>query len=752
MKIDNSYNYRYSYYKPNFKRNLKEHASWGAKYIKEVGKTNFKLFTFPDAKAVFVEIAEKAGKNFGNIKDRIVQILAAQGAVLTINKIFTKDDETKIYPMDNKGEGIFEANNIDTEENTQYRFVIVDKNNQVNIVKDPYSMKQSNINGWSEIYDSNNYEWKATDWLEGRDARRITRKPKEPLRGLENLVIEEINVPTLSEDGTFEKAKAHIDKIAENGFATAVEIMPVENTFSLQWGYDGVDKFAVNEKMGGAAKLKEFIDYAHTKGLNVIMDMVPNHMGPDGNYLTQTGPYIKKAGDFGDVLNYEGKDNKYVRDWMVNAALWWINEFKVDGLRLDMTKYCESDYLLKQIVCEVNEHYPKIFMIAEDGRENKRSVTEYEQYDMPHDIELEMIDQSVDNIANRKWHTYPNSVGFDSEWDFPLMHELKDSILNHELVNLDRLDDKIKNSKYRIKYVMSHDEIGNLDGTRLFPKIISKELNLFNRIDGYSDADKGQKAAHTAQKIAEMALLGEFKNKSEKEISSMLKKIGINHPEGIKEDTINTAFNIAFAKQKLAIGTIMTIPGPKMYFQGDDSLDLSYFKFFREFSSDEYNRKNNPNYIEGIKKDKGYDTIENIARKDSILNKYNLDENNNEQVRLFKNFIKNLGAKLNQEPIFTKGEIVNTYKDFQNKIHIHHLKYNNEEILVIKNFGANFIDSYSYSAFPAGEWEETLNSDCEEFGGLGYNNSSSTERMRFSPNKQALKLAPNSISILKKIN
>ena len=77
MKIETNYNYGYRYNRqPSFKRNLQEHASWGAKYIKNTGKTNFKLFTFPNAKAVFVEIAEKAGKNFGNIKDRIVQILA----------------------------------------------------------------------------------------------------------------------------------------------------------------------------------------------------------------------------------------------------------------------------------------------------------------------------------------------------------------------------------------------------------------------------------------------------------------------------------------------------------------------------------------------------------------------------------------------------------------------------------------------------------------------------------------------------
>ena len=88
------------------------------------------------------------------------------------------------------------------------------------------------------------------------------------MRGLDKLIIDEINIPTVSKEGTFAGAKARIDKIAERGVATAIEIMPVENTYSMQWGYDGVDKFAVNEKLGGAAGLKELIDYAHGKGLN----------------------------------------------------------------------------------------------------------------------------------------------------------------------------------------------------------------------------------------------------------------------------------------------------------------------------------------------------------------------------------------------------------------------------------------------------------------------------------------------------
>lgn len=744
MKIYGNYDFTPVNNRPNFKRNWQEHVSWGAKYIKETQKANFKLFTFPDAKMVFVEIAQKAGKSFGNIKERIVQILATQGAAFSLQEIFSKDDDTKLYKMDNKGNGIFEANEIDTEENAQYRYIVVKNKDEINLVKDPYAKKQPDINGWSEIYNPDNYEWKATDWLNGNDPRRIVRKPNEPLRGLENLIIEEINIPTLSEEGTFEKAKEYIDKVVEKGVATAVELMPVENTFSLQWGYDGVDKFAVNEKMGTAPQLKELIDYAHTKGLNVIMDMVPNHIGPDGNYLTKTGPYIKYAGPFGDVPNFEGEHNKYVRDWMVNAALWWVKEFNVDGLRLDMTKYCESDYLLKQIVSEVNEHAPKVFMIAEDGRENKHTVTDYNQYKISHEDELEMIDQSVDNIAQKKWHTYPNAIGFDSEWDFPLMHELKDSIIYPSKLNLDRLDSQIWNSRHRVKFVMSHDEIGNLDGTRLIPKVIAAEMNLFEKARGNNDAEKGQNAANLSQKLAEMYATQDIEALTLEELHRTAKEAGLGDTKRIHSPNIERAFNIAVAKQKLALACIMTLPGPKMFFQGDDSLALSRFKFFREFS----NYEDEPNSIDAENAKKGYNTLERFARPDSIVD--NVKDIRNGFDKTMLSYTKELSDIVKSNETLRNGQLINTYKDTYHQVHSHHLKMGDEEILVIKNFGGNFHNnSYGFANFPNGNWKEIFNTDSSKFGGSNFINVHRAGCINSM--SQGLNLAPNAVIILQKV-
>lgn len=732
----------------SFKRDWSEHVSWGANYIKESGKTNFKLFSFPDAKAVFVEVGKNLEKSFGNINERIVQLLATVGTVLTIKQLIPKDEESKIYKLENQGEGVFAINNIETAQDDLYRYIVVDKNNDLNFVKDPYAKKQEDINGWSSIY-TDAYKWQNTDWIDGKDSRRIVRKTNESLRGLERLIVDEVNIPTLSKEGTFEAAKNRIDIIADRGVATAIEIMPVENTFSQQWGYDGVDKFAVNEKLGGALQLKELIDYAHGKGLNVIMDMVPNHMGPDGDYLAKTGPYEKGFGMFGGEFNYEGKNNKYVRDWMANAALWWVNEFKVDGLRLDMTKLCGSDYLLKQIVAEVNEHNPNVFIIAEDGRENKESVTRYVEEPVSHEEELDFIDTQVNFIANKGWRSTPVNIGFDSEWDFRLMHTVKNALLAPGANLLEDLDQRIKSTQYRIKYVMSHDEIGNEDGTRLIPKLITRQLDLFVKVNGASDAEKGQKAAAVGQCLAELVVSENFEKINEDELRAKEKALGLITfiP---KKDLINT-FNTAVAKQKLGLGTILTIPGPKMYFQGDDEADLSNFKFFREFSNEKHDRENYPTFAENIIKQKGYDTLESIARPDSILGRVVPQGKFKDITKQIELFSKDVAELIRKNPALLSGEIVSTYKDNNHNVHIHQLKSGDDEILVIKNFGQGFHQkNYSYFGFPQNScWYELLNSDSKEYGGSGYANKGRKDITNLNQN---LSVAPNSILILKKVN
>lgn len=737
----------------NFKRQWAEHVSWGAKYYAKSHSADFKLFTFTDAQKVFVEVGKKASDSFGLIKERGVQIVSAVGAALGISSILPKDAKTDIKELENKGDGVFETKGVNVEEGSEYRFIIVDKNGDVRTVKDPYAKSQAGINGWSQIYNQDSYEWKSLNWINGKDSKRITRKPDQKFGGLENLVIEEINVPTLSESGNFDDAKAYIQKIASKGIANAIEIMPVENSNSLGWSYDGVDKFAVNPKLGGPNKLKEFIDYAHSLGLNVIIDIVPNHMGPDGDYLAETGPYISGNGDFGHLFNYEGQNNKYVRDFMVNEALWYLNEFKADGLRLDLTQDCKSDWLLKQIVDEVNYHNPKAFIIAEDCRSRDDKLLNKDNFakHMSHTMQLGIIDESVDSISNNKLDiNYPTQIGFDSNWDYEFMHNLDAVIRRPYKQELWDFDSNIKNSKSRLKYIMSHDEIGNFDGTRLIPKVIAEyaALNLFDKMNGENDAEKSQRAAHLAQKLAELYLSDDIYKLSESgKLDEIAKYMGLKSNEHIYPKDVENAFLTAAAKQKLAMGTIMTIPGPKMYFQGDDALDMSYFKFFRELSGDKYKRQD-PQFVENIVKEKGYDTLESIARPTCIVDKTEFKDSNRPESMI--KFSQDIVQLMKDHPAISGGDIVATYCDNNNRIHIHHLMKDNEEILVIKNFGCGFNRYYGYGEnFPDGDWIEIFNSDSKEYLGSGdYTNR------RWNPicrGNQNLNIAPNSFLVLKRI-
>ena len=743
----------YKTQKPSFKRHWAEHVSWGARYFAETKTANFKMFTFTDVQKVFVEIGKNASESFGLIKERGVQIVSTVGAALGIGSILPEDTKTDIKELENRGNGVFETKGVNVEEGSEYRFIIVDKNGEIKTVKDPYAKSQADINGWSSIYNQDGYKWKSLNWINGKDSRRITRKPEQKFGGLEKLVIEEINIPTLSDDGNFDNAKAYVQMIASKGIANAIEIMPVENSNSLGWSYDGVDKFAVNPKLGGPDKLKEFIDFAHSKGLNVIIDIVPNHMGPDGDYLAETGPYVSGNGDFGHLFNYEGQNNRYVRDFMVNEALWYLNEFKADGLRLDLTQDCNSDWLLKQIVDEVNYHNPKAFIIAEDCRSRDDKLLNrdlFKKY-MSHDLQLGIIDESVAGITNHSFDiNYPSQIGFDSNWDYEFMHKLEDVIRRPYEQELWEFDNNIKNSKRRLKYIMSHDEIGNFDGTRLIPKAIADyaDLNLFCKIDGKNDSEKGQKAAHLAQKLAELYLSEDIYELSKSgKLDEIARSMGLKSGEHLYPSDVENAFLTAIAKHKLAMGTIMTVPGPKMYFQGDDALDMAYFKFFRELSGDKYQRQN-PQFVENIIKEKGYDTLESVARPTCIVNKTKFKDLNRRESMI--KYSQDIAKLMREHPAISGGDIVATYCDNNNRIHIHHLMKDNEEILVIKNFGCGFIKYYGYGeSFPDGDWVEIFNSDDKEY--LGSGNYKNHRWNSINRENQNLNIAPNSILVLKRI-
>lgn len=192
------------------------------------------------------------------------------------------------------------------------------------VCPDPCSRFQpSGPHGPSQIVDPSTYEWHDEGWMGIR---------------MHGQVIYELHIGTFTHEGTFDAAIAQLDALKDLGI-TVIEVMPVaEFPGRWNWGYDGVDLYAPAHVYGNPHALRRFVDEAHRRGLAVILDVVYNHLGPDGNYLPSfSDDYFtdRYPNEWGKALNFDGPDSSAVRHFFTQNACYWITEFHVDGLRLD---------------------------------------------------------------------------------------------------------------------------------------------------------------------------------------------------------------------------------------------------------------------------------------------------------------------------------------------------------------------------------------------------------------------------------
>jgi maltooligosyltrehalose trehalohydrolase len=164
-----------------------------------------------------------------------------------------------------------------------------------------------------------------------------------------------MHIGTYTPDGTYAAASEHSQRLAELGI-NLIEIMPVaEFPGRFGWGYDGVNLFAPTRLYGTPDDLRSFVDKAHALGIGVILDVVYNHLGPDGNYLKEfSGHYFtdRHKNEWGQAINFDDKDSGPVREFFVSNAAYWIDEFHLDGLRLDATQQifdCSKEHVLSEI-------------------------------------------------------------------------------------------------------------------------------------------------------------------------------------------------------------------------------------------------------------------------------------------------------------------------------------------------------------------------------------------------------------------
>lgn len=258
------------------------------------GTTRFRLWA-PAAKRVEISIEEK---------NRVIQI-----------------------PLESRAEGWFELL-TEAKAGTRYSFRI----NGEQLVPDPASRFQpSDVHKPSEVIDPDAFDWRDNNWRG---------------RPWEQAVVYELHVGTFTPSGTFAGVLERIDYLADLGI-TAIELMPVSDfPGKRNWGYDGVFPFAPDSTYGRPEDLKELIQHAHSRGIMVLLDVVYNHFGPEGNYLNAYAPQFftdRHKTPWGNGINFDGPESRVVRDFFINNALYWLAEYHFDGLRLDAVHAITDD-------------------------------------------------------------------------------------------------------------------------------------------------------------------------------------------------------------------------------------------------------------------------------------------------------------------------------------------------------------------------------------------------------------------------
>ena len=269
--------------------------------------------------------------------------------------------------LSSMADGWWEGTVEDLSSGAQYLYVLNDKLER----PDPASRFQpEGVHGASEVVDSESFYWTDQNWLGP---------------ALEQYIIYELHTGTFTNEGTFNAIIPALPYLRDEVGINAIEIMPVAQfPGARNWGYDGSYLFAPQNTYGGPEGLKSLVDACHSHGLAVIMDVVYNHLGPEGNYLGDFGPYFTDVyrTPWGSALNYDGPNSDGVRHFIVSNAVYWIKEFHIDALRLDAI-HGIFDFSAKHILQEIGEAVHaegrrlgrEAFVIAESDLNDSRIIS-----------------------------------------------------------------------------------------------------------------------------------------------------------------------------------------------------------------------------------------------------------------------------------------------------------------------------------------------------------------------------------------
>jgi maltooligosyltrehalose trehalohydrolase len=323
---------------------------------------------------------------------------------------------------------------------------------------DPRSCWQPHgIHGASRLYDHSAFSWNDRRW-----------QPPP----LSSAIIYELHIGTFTPAGSFDSAVELLPHLATLGI-THVELMPVQEFPGTHgWGYDGADLFAPHHNFGGPDGLKRFVDACHVQGLAVLLDVVYNHMGPDGNYLSRFGPYFtrKYTTPWGQAMNLDDAGSAEVRRFLCDNALMWLRDYHFDGLRLDAIHAIfdsSAVHFLEQLALEVEELEARtgrhFALIAESDLNDPRVVT-------PREAAGYGIDAQWSDDFHHALHTVLTGERAGYYVDFGALADVAKALTNvfvydgRESVYRKRRHgrpvERLSGHRF-LGYLQNHDQIGN---------------------------------------------------------------------------------------------------------------------------------------------------------------------------------------------------------------------------------------------------------------------------------------------------
>lgn len=378
---------------------------------------------------------------------------------------------------------------------------------------DPASRYQpEGVHGPSQVVNAR-FDWTDQNW-------------RAPSR--DELIIYELHLGAFTDEGTFDAAIGRIDELVALG-VTAIELMPVAASAGRwNWGYDGVALFSPSEAYGNPDDFRRFVDAAHAAGLAVFLDVVYNHVGPEGNYLNEFGPYLssKHQTVWGDAPNFDCPiHGDAVRRFFIANAVYWLDEFHLDGLRIDAI-HCMIDEREPHVAAEISE------AVAEwSGRRNRAAllIAESNVYDP------EMT------VSRRR-----GGIGFDAMWCDDFLHSTF-AVL--------RPGEQLSNRTYHPK--------ADLDHTLRYGYVYEGTLR------------KKRRRRELSRRVESHSMVYSIQNHD---------FIG-NHPLGVRLHQLTSD-----EAHRAAAALMMMVPAIPMLFMGEEFASENPFRFFVDFSTPELRR------------------------------------------------------------------------------------------------------------------------------------------------------------------